>query len=321
MIVVLVGPTAVGKSALAVALADRLSRSGRPAEIVNADSMLLYRGMDIGTAKPGPADRERVRHHLIDVLDVTETATVADFQALARAAVADCLGRGVTPLLVGGSALYVRAVVDEFDFPGTDPEVRARLETELDATGPQALHQRLAEIDPAAAAVMEPANGRRIVRALEVIELTGRPYRATLPDHRYALPDVRQLGLDAPRDVLDERITDRVARMWRAGFVAEVQGLIGQGLQQGVTANRALGYRQILSALAGEISEDEARAQTVLGTRKFARRQGGWFRRDPRIGWLTGSPDRALDSLLDQALRLLGIGEGTEPGRASDVEN
>lgn len=294
MIVVIVGPTAVGKSGLAIALAQRLARTGRPAEVVNADSMLVYRGMDIGTAKPTPAERDRVTHHLIDVLDVTETATVADFQTMARAAIADCLVRGVTPILVGGSALYVRAVVDQFDFPGTDPAVRAALEGELDRLGAPALHQRLAEVDPAAAAVLEPANGRRIVRALEVIELTGRPYRASLPEHRYALPDVHQLGLDLPRDVLDARIEQRVRAMWQAGFVAEVETLVGQGLRDGVTASRALGYRQILDALDGRIDQAQAREQTIVGTRKFARRQGGWFRRDPRIAWLGGGVDEAV---------------------------
>lgn len=316
MIVVVTGPTAVGKTGLALALADRMNRAGRPSEIVNADSMLVYRGMDIGTAKPTRLERDLVRHHLIDIMDVAETATVAEFQSLARAVIADCLSRGVTPLVVGGSALYIRAVIDEFEFPGTDPGLRAVLEDELDRSGALALHRRLAALDPAAAAVMEPANGRRIVRALEVIELTGQPYRATLPAHRYALPDVRQFGLDAPRDVLDLRIADRVDQMWRAGFVAEVNDLSTRGLRDGVTAARALGYRQVLAHLDGTVGEDEARRQTVLATRKFARRQASWFRRDPRIHWLSpgssGSSPRAADQLtlderVEHAVRQLDV--------------
>lgn len=316
MIVVVTGPTAVGKTGLALALADRMNRAGRPSEIVNADSMLVYRGMDIGTAKPTRLEQDLVRHHLIDIMDVAETATVAEFQSLARAVIADCLSRGVTPLVVGGSALYIRAVIDEFEFPGTDPGRRAVLEDELDRSGALALHRRLAALDPAAAAVMEPANGRRIVRALEVIELTGQPYRATLPAHRYALPDVRQFGLDAPRDVLDLRIADRVDQMWRAGFVAEVNDLSTRGLRDGVTAARALGYRQVLAHLDGTVGEDEARRQTVLATRKFARRQASWFRRDPRIHWLSpgssGSSPWAADQLtlderVEQAVRQLDV--------------
>ena len=311
MIVVLVGPTAVGKSGLALTLAERLRAGGRPAEIVNADSMLVYRGMDIGTAKPTVAERARVRHHLVDIMDVTETATVADFQTLARDAIAACLDREVIPIVVGGSALYVRAVVDEFRFPGTDPALRASLEAELGDLGASALHARLTALDPAAAQQIEPANGRRIVRALEVIILTGEPYPATLPAHRYALADVRQLGLDASREVLDERIAERVATMWTAGFVAEVEELAGHGLRDGVTASRALGYRQVLAQLDGRIDPTEARAQTALGTRKFARRQGGWFRRDPRIHWL-GGPSRETggdpEALVDRALARLGLG-------------
>ncbi len=286
MTVVLVGPTASGKSGLAVALARAYAARGRPAEVVNADSMLVYRGMDIGTAKPTPQERGGVVHHLVDVLDVTQTATVAQFQALARAAIADCRARGVVPVVVGGSALYVRAVVDAFEFPGTDPTLRARLEAELAEVGPEALHARLAARDPEAAARIEPANGRRVVRALEVGELTGRPYAAALPERRYALPDVVQVGLDVPRDVLDARIRTRVDVMWAAGLVDEVRRLAGAGLREGVTASRALGYRQVLAHLDGELDEDAAREATAVATRRFARRQDGWFRKDERITWL-----------------------------------
>lgn len=298
---VLVGATASGKTLLAVRLAQRLIAKGRPAEIVNADAMLIYRGMDIGTAKPREAERGGVRHHLIDILQITETATVADFQSRARAAIADCRERGVIPVVVGGSALYVRAVVDEFEFPGTDSAVRSRLEDELARSAPEALHRRLAECDPEAARTIEPGNGRRIVRALEVIELTGRPYAARLPAHSYALPGVVQIGLDVPRPVLDQRITTRVDQMWADGFVEEVRALESQGLRAGLTASRGLGYRQLLEFLAGSITEDQAREQTIAATRKFARRQDGWFRKDPRISWF--DPDSA--GLVDQVLALL----------------
>ncbi len=300
VIVVVVGPTASGKSALAVDLALRLTAAGRPAEIVNADSMLVYRGMDIGTAKPTPAERRGVPHHLVDVLEVTEAATVADFQRLARAAIADTRQRGVVPVVVGGSALYIRAIVDEFVFPGTDATVRARLEAELDAVGPEALHARLQEIDPAVAAQMLPANGRRTVRALEVLELTGS-WNPELPGYSYALPDVVQLGLEVPRAELDARIAARVDAMWDAGFVAEVRALEEQGLRRGRTASRALGYRQILDLLSGAVDEPTAHRQTVFGTRRFARRQAGWFLKDPRVHWLPA----AAPELSAQALRVL----------------
>jgi tRNA dimethylallyltransferase len=285
VIVAVVGPTAVGKSSLALRLALELSADGRPAEIVNTDSMLLYRGMDIGTAKPTPADRALAPHHLIDVLDVTETATVAEFQAMARAAIVDCQARGVVPILVGGSALYVRAVLDDFRFPGTDPDLRASLEAELSDRGPAALHARLTAVDPQAAAAILPGNGRRIVRALEVISLTGGPFIASLPERRYLLPDVRQVGIDVDRAALDLRIAARVDAMFAAGFVGEVRRLAALGLRDGLTASRALGYVQILRFLAGELTEEEARVETITRTRKFARRQDSWFRRDDRITW------------------------------------
>ena len=292
-LLVLNGPTASGKTALAVGVAHLLAERGRPAEIVNADSMLVYRGMDIGTAKPTEAERGGITHHLIDLFDVTQTASVATFQRLARAAIADCRGRGVVPILVGGSALYVHAILDDLEFPGTDPAVRSRLEADLAELGAEAMHRRLAGLSPEAAADILPGNGRRIVRALEVIELTGS-WRATLPDWSYAVDDVRQWGLELPRDVLDERIEARVERMWAQGFVTEVRMLAGQGLADGRTAARALGYRQVLAHLAGECSEDEAKTRTIAGTRRFARKQLGWFRRDPRIRWVpSGEPGLA----------------------------
>lgn len=303
-VVTIVGPTASGKSSLAVALAQRLG----DAEIVNADSMQLYRGMDIGTAKPSAAERAGIPHHLFDVLDVTESAAVAEFQTWARAAISDCQERGVTPIVVGGSALYVRAIVDRLDFPGTDPAVRDRWKAELAARGPDALHAELARRDPAAAAQILPTNERRVVRALEVIDLTGEPFTATMPPYESIFDGLTMLGLDVPRDVLDVRLTERVDQMWAEGFVDEVRTLRKAGLEDGFTASRALGYQQILAFLRGESTEAEAREATVTGTRKFARRQDRLFRKDPRIHWL---PYDAED-LVDRALALIGLGVGPD---------
>lgn len=314
MTIVLVGPTASGKSSLALALAERLIAEGRPAEIVNGDSMLVYRGMDIGTAKPTPAELAAVPHHLIDLYDIDQTATVAEFQRLARAAIEDCRARSVVPIVVGGSALYIRAIVDDFRFPGTDPVVRAELEAELERLGPEELHRRLAASDPAAAELIEPRNGRRIVRALEVIALTGEPYQAALPEHVAILPDLCLIGLDVDRPTLDRRIADRVHAMWRQGFVDEVRELADRGLRDGLTASRGLGYRQVLSHLDGELDEERALADTITATRRFARRQDSWFRRDPRIVWLPyDAPDLVERALL--AYRTV------VPGPAAAVED
>ncbi|GAA3214840.1 tRNA (adenosine(37)-N6)-dimethylallyltransferase MiaA [Nonomuraea helvata] len=265
-------------------------------ECVNADSMQLYRGMDIGTAKLTPAEQRGVPHHLLDVWDVTVTASVAEYQKLARAVI-DSVEVAV---LVGGSGLYVRAAIDELEFPGTDPEIRARLEGELAERGSAPLHERLREQDPAAAAAILPSNGRRIVRALEVIEHTGRPFSATMPGYDAVYPSV-QIGLDVPRPELDERIAVRVERMWQAGLVDEVRSLLGQGLAEGRTASRALGYAQVIRFLEGEWSEEQAIEETVRATRRFARRQESWFRRDPRVRWL---PYDAPD-LLERSLALI----------------
>jgi tRNA dimethylallyltransferase len=291
-VIAVVGPTAAGKSDLAVEMARRVD-----GEVVNADSMQLYRGMDIGTAKLTSAERRGVPHHLLDVWDVTETASVAEYQRLARSVIDDVRARGRVPILVGGSGLYVRAVLDDLEFPGTDSAVRSRLEAELEARGPEAMYEQLRERDPAAAEAILPGNGRRIVRALEVIELSGRPFSATMPKHRY-LYDAAQIGLAVPRAELDERIAVRVERMWAAGFVDEVRALEDKGLRDGMTAGRALGYAQVLRYLAGEWTEERAREETVRATRRFARRQESWFRRDPRVHWL---PYDASD-LLERAL-------------------
>ena len=284
-------------------------------EVINADSMQLYRGMDIGTGKLTPAERGGVPHHLLDIWDVTETASVSEYQRLARAVIADVRARGRTAILVGGSGLYVRAAIDNLRFPGTDPVLRARLEGELAALGPAVLHGKLAAADPAAAAAILPSNGRRIIRALEVIELSGQPFSATLPRYDAVGAGVLaavQIGLSIPRERLDERITARVRQMWQDGLVDEVRRLADQkarggGLRAGLTASRALGYAQVLRYLDGDWTLAEAEAETVRATRRFARRQESWFRRDPRVRWLDAAepvPTRlAVAAITDPADR------------------
>ncbi len=290
-VIAVVGPTATGKTALAVALAQRLG-----GEVVNADSMQLYRGMDIGTAKPGEEERGGVAHHLLDLWHVRQAASVVEYRDRARAEIDRLRAAGVVPLLVGGSGLYVRAVVDDLEFPGTDPGVRARWEAELGARGPAALHRHLAALDPEAAAAVLPSNGRRIVRALEVIELTGRPFRASLPEARPRYPVVA-VGLDREVAELDERVERRVARMWESGFVDEVATLATDGLREGPTASRALGYAQVLAQLDGALTPDEAREHTVRATRRFVRRQRSWFRRDAALPWYDAARPDLVDVL------------------------
>ena len=293
-IITVVGATATGKSDLALDLADRLG-----GEIINTDSMQFYRGMDIGTAKLPVDERRGIPHHLIDILDVTEEANVQDFQARARAAITDIRERGLRPILVGGSGLYVRAAVDHMEFPGTDPQVRARLEAEV-ATDRWALHQKLRELDPTAAEKITVNDQRRIARALEVIELTGRPFSAQLPDYQEIEPTIH-LGLSMDRAILHERIATRVELMWDHGWVDEVTRLLDVGLAEGKTASRAIGYAQIQRHLAGELTAAEAKEETTIRTRQFARRQDTWFRRDPRIHWIDGSsadPEQNLAAAL-----------------------
>ena len=294
-VVAVVGPTATGKSDLALALAERLG-----GEVVNADAMQLYRGMDIGTAKLTPAARRGVPHHQLDVLDVREEASVAAYQRHSRADIADIGTRGRVPVLVGGSGLYVRAALDRLEIPPTDPTVRARLETELAESGVDALRTRLVDVDPVAADAIEPNNGRRIVRALEVIELTGRPFSATMPTREHVLPTV-VVGLVAERPVLDERIDRRVRRMWEAGLVGEAETLARQGLRDGRTASKALGYRQALAQLDGTMTAEEAQDDTATATRRYARRQESWFRADPRVVWVAYD----ASDLVDRALALV----------------
>ncbi|MEV4616341.1 tRNA (adenosine(37)-N6)-dimethylallyltransferase MiaA [Kitasatospora sp. NPDC049258] len=299
-VVSVVGATAAGKSDLAVAIARSLG-----GEVINTDSMQLYRGMDIGTAKLTVEERGGIPHHLLDIWEVTEAASVAEYQRLARAEIDRLLAAGRTPVLVGGSGLYVRAAIDEMEFPGTDPAVRARLEAELAEHGPGLLHRRLAELDPPAAGAILASNGRRIVRALEVIEITGAPFTANLPGHT-AVYEAVQIGVQVPRPELDERIELRVDRMWRAGLLDEVRELEKLGLREGRTAGRALGYQQVLAHFAGECTEDEARAETVRATRRFARRQESWFRRDDRIHWLSRPAGTDPVALLERSLELIG---------------
>ncbi len=309
-VIAVVGPTAAGKSGLSLRLALALG-----GEVVNADSMQLYRGMDIGTAKLPPGQRRGVPHHLLDIWEVTRSASVSEYQELARGAIAGIHARGRIPIVVGGSGLYVRAVLDNLEFPGTDPGLRHRLEDELADVGPGALHARLARLDPVAAGTILPGNGRRIVRALEVLELSGRPFSATLPDYK-SVYDVVQIGLLVPRARLDERIADRVAGMWRAGFVAEVSGLVEIGLRDGRTASRALGYAQVLRFLDGDWSSERAAAETVAATRRFARRQESWFRRDPRVTWLPADGADLADRAL-ATIRSCGLPRATEPETTS----
>ncbi|RIX35765.1 tRNA (adenosine(37)-N6)-dimethylallyltransferase MiaA [Corynebacterium falsenii] len=299
--IAVVGPTASGKSAVSLALAEELS-----GEVVNIDSMQLYRGMDIGTAKLPVDERRGIPHHQLDVWDITKPASVAEYRASAVADVESIMNRGKRPIIVGGSMMYVQALVDEWDFPPTDPHVRARWEQQLDRIGVHALHDHLATVDPEAARIIERNDPRRTVRALEVIELTGRPFAASQPP-KNSMPrwNLRLVGLWADADWLNPRIEQRVREMFDAGFVDEVRGLIEQGLVRESTAGKAIGYSQVLDYLEGECSLDEAIEATVMGTRRYARRQRSWFRRDPRIEWLdAAAPDvvgRALNLVRDES--------------------
>lgn len=293
-VVVIVGPTAVGKSSISLELAHSLET-----EIINADSMQLYRGMNIGTAKLSLAEREGVPHHLIDVLDVTEIANVSDYQLAARNIVKQLREGDLVPLAVGGSGLYVTALLDDLNFPETDNQLRAELEAELLLVGPHELHRRLRELDPVSADRIDAANGRRIVRALEVIQLTGEPFSSSLPRSNPAVePDLR-IALLRDRAELDQRIEERVNQMWEQGFVAEVEALMEQGLSEGVTARKALGYSQIMEALNGEITLATAKSETIRLTKRYARKQESWFRRDPKMIWLSASQPNLLGEILE----------------------
>ncbi|AYG05445.1 tRNA (adenosine(37)-N6)-dimethylallyltransferase MiaA [Gryllotalpicola protaetiae] len=280
-----VGATGTGKSELAIGVAESLAARGEPAEIVNADAMQLYRGMDIGTAKVSETQRRGIPHHLLDALDVTDEASVAAYQRDARVTIEAIQRRGAIPILVGGSGLYVSSVVYDFRFPARDRELRARLERELEQQGPGRLYARLKAVDPATAERVDPANGRRVVRALEIHELAELGHGAALPESpRLWHPSV-VIGLSTPRELLVTRLDARVEAMWAEGLVAEADGLRSVGLEQGVTASRAIGYAQALAQLRGELSEPEAIAQTQAMTRRYARRQVSWFKRYEHVAW------------------------------------
>ncbi|MBD0020923.1 tRNA (adenosine(37)-N6)-dimethylallyltransferase MiaA [Gordonia pseudamarae] len=291
--VAIVGPTASGKSALGLDIAERVG-----GEIVNVDAMAQYRGMDIGTAKPPLHERRGIVHHQLDVLDVTETATVARYQAAARADIERLLGAGITPVIVGGSMLYVQALLDDWSFPATDRAVRARYEQQLAQVGVAAMHRQLAEVDPQAAATILDTDGRRIVRALEVVELTGEPFAASAPTIGEPRWGTTILAVDRDTAALDDRIARRTDRMFADGLVAEVEGLCEVGLREGVTARRAIGYAQVLEFLDGGIDLARARELTFIGTRRYVRRQRSWFRRDHRITWLDGAAPDLLSSAM-----------------------
>lgn len=296
-VVSIVGPTASGKTGLGIAIARRLAERGERAEIVNADAYQMYRGMDIGTAKPTAEEQAAVPHHLIDIIDPDDTMTVARFQQLARRTIAELQSRGIRPILVGGSGLYARAAIDDISFPGTDPKIRERLERREREEGAGVLFEELRVKDPQAAARMDPRNPRRTIRALEVIELTGRPYSATLPRYRYVVASV-QIGLDLDRADLDRRIDIRTAQMREAGFLDEARRLRPH---MGLTASRALGYQQMFDLLDGLWDERDAWADVAQKTKRLARKQMGWFGRDPRIHWL-----QALNpALVDNAMAII----------------
>lgn len=296
-VVSIVGPTASGKTGLGIAIARRLAERGERAEIVNADAYQMYRGMDIGTAKPTAEEQAAVPHHLIDIIDPDDTMTVARFQQLARRTIAELQSRGIRPILVGGSGLYARAAIDDISFPGTDPKIRERLERRECEEGAGVLFEELRAKDPQAAARMDPRNPRRTIRALEVIELTGRPYSATLPRYRYVVASV-QIGLDLDRADLDRRIDIRTAQMREAGFLDEARRLRPH---MGLTASRALGYQQMFDLLDGLWDERDAWADVAQKTKRLARKQMGWFGRDPRIHWL-----QALNpALVDNAMAII----------------
>lgn len=307
-VIAVVGPTATGKSDLALDLAERLD-----GEIVNSDASQFYRGMDIGTAKLPVDERRSIPHHQLDTLDVTDEATIARYQSEARRDVDDILARGRTPIVVGGSGLYVRAALDVLDIPPTDPDVRAKYEARLGFEGADALYRELVALDPKAAEGILPTNGRRVVRALEVIELTGQPFSSTAPTKIFLKPTIL-LGLHADTHVLIERIEQRVERMWQQGLIDEVRELEKQGLRRGRTASRAIGYSQALAQITGDLSEEDAKIDTAIATRQFARRQRAWFRPDPRPVWLPFD----ADDLLTRALREI---ESYDPSRHGAVQS
>ncbi|MEN9714494.1 MAG: hypothetical protein RLZZ164_1158 [Actinomycetota bacterium] len=285
-LIAVVGPTGTGKSDLALDLAESIIASGGKAEIINSDSMQFYRGMNIGTAKLPVGDRRGIEHHMLDILDIRDESTAAEYQARVRPLILELQARNVTPVMVGGSMLYVAAALNTFEFPVRDEDLRAELETELERDGSQAMHRRVAELDPIAASRLDPANGRRVVRALEILLLTGEPFAAALPEKTESWQPVLEIGLNSERAHLVERLQRRVEKMWQRGLVDEARSLIGEGIREGKTSSRAIGYAQALAQLDGELTEAEAIDETARLTARYARRQMSWFKRDERIHWL-----------------------------------
>ena len=298
-LIAIVGSTGTGKSELAIRIAETIRDQGSSAEIVNADAMQLYKGMDIGTAKLPTEERRGIEHHLIDVLDVTQESTAAEYQKLARAKILEIQSRAAVPILVGGSMLYVAAVLNNFEFPVRDKDLRAKLEQQLLESGPEAMHQKLAEIDAVAASRIDPENGRRIVRALEIVTLTGEPFAAALPDEIDSWQEVLEIGLRMDREILVARLEQRVRLMWESGMVTETQNLIAQGLRESVTAGYAIGYAQALAQIDGELDQEQAIESTTKLTQKYARRQMSWFKRDTRIIWLDALDPEVTDLAIE----------------------
>ena len=297
----IVGPTGSGKSGLAINVALELAKSGIKAEIVNADSMQFYRGMDIGTAKVPVVERSGIQHHMLDWLDIAEENTAARYQVEARKVISDLIGQGILPIVVGGSMLYIAALINTFEFPGRDEALRAQLEQDLIDLGPAAMHKRLELLDETAASRIEPQNGRRIVRALEIVMITGEPFAASLPDQFESFLPVLEIGLNSAREHLVERLAQRVRDMWSSGLVDEVTGLVDKGIRDSKTASQAIGYSQALASIDGRLTEEEAIAETILLTQRYARRQMSWFRRDPRIHWF----DYQAEDLLKEVMELV----------------
>lgn len=302
-LIAVVGPTGTGKSDLAIKIAESLISQGLPAEIINADSMQFYKGMNIGTAKLPENERQGIAHHMIDVLEIRDESTAAEYQKQVRPIIEQLQEGGTTPILVGGSMLYVAAALNTFEFPARDETLRAELELDLEQFGSHAMHNRIQQLDATAASRIDPANGRRVVRALEILLLTGEPFAAELPAETTSWQPVIEIGLNSERSHLVERLALRVERMWQQGLVEEAEGLIAEGIREGKTSSRAIGYAQALAQLDGTMSQSEAMAETVQLTQRYARRQMSWFKRDERINWF----DYQDQNLFDRVMNLVHV--------------
>ena len=306
-LIAVVGPTGAGKSDLGLSIVEQIVAAGGKAEIVNSDSMQFYRGMDIGTAKLSIAERRGVQHHLLDWLEITDESTAAEYQAVARPLIENLQSQGITPILVGGSMLYVAAVLNNFEFPARDADLRLKLESDLEEFGPHEMHRRLKELDPIAASRIIPQNGRRSVRAIEIVTLTGEPFAAALPEEPENWQPVLEIGVNGPREDLVKRLESRVNKMWQQGLVQEAESLIPFGIRDGKTSSRAIGYSQALAQIDGEFSEQEAIADTVRLTQKYARRQMSWFKRDERINWLDYQDEQMNHKAAELVSNWLGL--------------